>query len=295
MRLTEHYVTLTKETELKKKYYDEVVDILNYSYSSIGGPQSNSINKLMDPNIMWKLVTRNGKVVAVMISKLIGGTRKGVLGGCDGSEQGRKDFRAIVKEEIEQLDRKSWIEVSGKMEHIYKNRGATPIPDDIASELMHLLGKKIYPTGDGYHYTRTMGANNDEHEKIIMGNEETIKSFINMMKNKSMREGVSDMSDERSIKLAKRLLESKGYKITKKMSEAIEDHIGWDYMINPPRYEQEINEGEYTLTIYIPQKEGYAWDVDIKDEDGEILDGGYGETFEEAEEIADQLLSTYVD
>lgn len=229
MRLTEHYVTLTSEKEKKEQYYDEVMDILNSSYAKIGGPKSNVLNKMFDPSVMWKLVTRNGKVVAVLISKLQGGTRKGVLAGSDGSQQGKNDLYAIISEEIRQLERKSWIEVSGAMEHIYVNKkGGTPIPDDLAVELMTLLGKKVTPTGDGYHYTRAL-ANGEDETKVIVGDEETLRAYVDAMKqSKGMKEGVSYMNNKRSIALAKKLVEANGYKITKKLKESEESSNPFD-------------------------------------------------------------------
>lgn len=218
MRLNEHYVTLTKETDKKEKYYDEVVDCLEKSYAPIGGIQSNALKNLMDPDMMWKMVTRNGKVVAVTISKLTGGTRKVVLAGTDLSDQGKKDLRAIVKEDVEQLERKSWTEVSGAMENIYiKKNGAKPIPDDVAAELMSLMGKKVEPTGDGYHYTRKIGPNKEAHEKILVGDVNQIKELIKTMRANKI---VECKEESRQVQLARKLLESKGYIVSKKLTEA---------------------------------------------------------------------------
>lgn len=209
MRLDERYITIIDDVEKKQKYLDDVLDIINTSYDSIGGAQSSSLNKLMDSDILWKLVMRNGKIVAVLISKLIRGTRKAVLGGTDGTPQGKKDLQAIVQEEVRQLDRHSWAEVSGAMEHIYTKHGATLISDKIATELMSILGKSITPTGDGYHYTRKLGPNKEEHQKVLVGNEDQLKSFIDVMKS-------AQLSESRDIVLAKNLLESKGYIVSEK-------------------------------------------------------------------------------
>ena len=73
----------------------------------------------------------------------------------------------MVQEDINIKDREAWIEVSGKMEHIYKKRNGNPIPAEIAQRL--LANKQFIKIhDDGYHYDRIIGGN--VVTKIMFGN-----------------------------------------------------------------------------------------------------------------------------
>lgn len=94
MLIHEHYETAFEEdVELKNQYIDQVWQILQDSYKDIGGLQIfGRPQDLLKANNMWKMVTRNGKVVAVVIYKRRNGGRKLVAGGSDGTDTGKKDF-----------------------------------------------------------------------------------------------------------------------------------------------------------------------------------------------------------
>ena len=67
MNIYEHYETaFEQDIDLKEIYLDQVWKILQDSYTDIGGLRTfKTPNDLLRPNNMWKMVTRNGKVVAV--------------------------------------------------------------------------------------------------------------------------------------------------------------------------------------------------------------------------------------
>ena len=166
--LKEHYVTIWDQREEKEKYLDVVWDILQFSYAKIGGVQGTTKEELLNPEIMWKMVRRNNKIVSVVMYKTTGG-RKVVLAGSDGTPEGKKGLYDTLAEDIKLQDRNTWAEVSGAMEHIYINKlGGIPIPNDKAEKVLKQLGKEINKLEDGYHYTRIIG--DSEHTKIMVGN-----------------------------------------------------------------------------------------------------------------------------
>ena len=172
MLIHEHYETAFEEDiELKEQYIDQVWQILQDSYKDIGGLQIfGRPQDLLKANNMWKMVTRNGKVVAVVIYKRGRGGRKLVAGGSNGSAQGKKDFYKICSEDVRMPDRQTWGEVSGSLEGILLFKyDAIPIPSYLADRAIRDMNREIkYRNPDGFHYTRDIGG--DFIEKIMFGN-----------------------------------------------------------------------------------------------------------------------------
>ncbi len=160
--LTEHFINLNTPEE-KSQYKDEVWDILQKSYASIGGFKSAvDAEELVDTPGLWKLSRRNGKIVAVGIYRDMHG-RKSIAVGTDGSAEGKRDFYKIKNEDVR--FGRAWCEASGAVEAILKKNGSRPIPAKFASVL---TGKQIVEINpDGVHYTRLIQGH--PHEKIIFG------------------------------------------------------------------------------------------------------------------------------
>ena len=119
--ITENYKNLfTKEDKLK--YADDVWDLLNKAYQSIGGIKGNGFSSKDDMinNIpFWKLKLNNNKIEAVVLYKDKNG-RKSVAGASDGTITGKKEFIKIKNQDLE-LNR-SYAEISSAMlAVIYKN------------------------------------------------------------------------------------------------------------------------------------------------------------------------------
>lgn len=100
--ITEAYVNLLpQDTEKKRKYAQQVWDVLQKSYAAIGGIKGNGFanpeDMLKIP--MWKLGVRDGKVRAVVMYKDKGG-RKSVAVGTDGSEEGAWFINDMFKNEL---------------------------------------------------------------------------------------------------------------------------------------------------------------------------------------------------
>lgn len=100
-----------------------------------------------------------------------------MYGGSDGSAEGKSALLQFLNEEVSQIDRYSWGEVSGAVEHVLQKYGAVPVPAPLAIALlqsihMHntpsIISKIIRIEKDGYHYTRNIGGK--LVTKIVYGN-----------------------------------------------------------------------------------------------------------------------------
>ena len=115
--MVEHYVTLfDSDSDINKKeyYLYQVWDILVESYKAIGGMANVSEpEELLDGSYIWKLFTRDKKVLAVQIYKQKGGGRKIFLGGCLATPEGKEAFYKMAMEDVKRLERGAWAEVSG--------------------------------------------------------------------------------------------------------------------------------------------------------------------------------------
>ena len=173
--LNEHFVNLWgDDVEEKKKLLDEVWDLVTKSYAKIGGPHKEK-EELLEKKYYWKLVRRNGKIIAFCIYKAGGSDgRKLVLCGSDGSAEGKKDMLGILYTNL-QLDRPNnqyaWAEVSEAIEHyVYDKWKCTPIPVDTAIAVLDNIGKGgniIGKSSDGFHYIREIDG--DRFEKMLVG------------------------------------------------------------------------------------------------------------------------------
>ena len=157
--ITEKYVNIW-DNENKRKYIDVVYNMIQNSYKDIGG-YPDSKEELINGSMLWKMVKKNGNVVAVRIYKDKLG-RKAIALATDGTTLGKSQVMKIIEDDIK-LDR-SWSEVSGKMETILKKKGAVPIPNKFAKQLLNKDIISLNP--DGYHYTRLIGGS--PKEKIIL-------------------------------------------------------------------------------------------------------------------------------
>jgi hypothetical protein len=161
--LIETYINAIRPAD-KQKYAEQVWDILQASYASLPGgfATAATVDELIEKSWLWKLVKRDGKIVAVQIYKDQYG-RKSIAGGTDGSPTGKAELNKIVMDDIK-LNR-SWAEVSGAPEHIITKLGGQPLPNTLAAML---TGKEILELNpDGYHYTRLIAGK--PYEKIIFG------------------------------------------------------------------------------------------------------------------------------
>lgn len=155
--------------KIPKDKAEQVVDILNKSYEGIGGWGGSTVDDLLSDPDLWMIKTweRNGKIMVatVLKSKDGGKSRKTIVAGTDGSDEGKKMLKKIFSEDVKMSDRWWYAEVSGAAEYLYiKYGGAEPVPNIYAEEI---LGKKILNLNkDGFHYTRNI--HGTEHEKLLV-------------------------------------------------------------------------------------------------------------------------------
>lgn len=171
-KLQEHYLNIftDKDDEKANEYKKEVFDILHKAYESIGGIYGlRDVDALIDDSDFWKIDKTNNHINAVAVYTFKRSGRKLQYAACDGTEYGKSRLYKIIDEDKRCIDRNSWAEVSGKLEHIYLKHGAIPLPIDAVKALMP--DKTIYElsdedirnykgkndVGDGFHYIRAIG------------------------------------------------------------------------------------------------------------------------------------------
>jgi len=170
--LSESVKNITKEED-KRKYADQVWDMMQRSYAKVeGGFKSfTDIEDMVNDSGLWKIIVRGGTqekeghISAISIYKDKNG-RKGVASATDGTTQGGRDYLNEIRTNDIMLMR-SWGEVSGKPEEALKKKFGRDvfIPSKYAEKL---TGKKIISYNeDGYHYTRLIG--DSPAEKIMYG------------------------------------------------------------------------------------------------------------------------------
>lgn len=163
--LLERYINAFDDS-VKRKYMQEVWDILQASYAYIGGIKGHEFSS---PEAMlkvpfWKLFIKDGKVVTVRMYKDLNG-RKGIASGTDGSRLGKLQMAKTLKNDLDV----SYAEMSGAAEtfiskHFPELYLKYRIPADQVSEI---IDKEIHPSEDGYHYKRRIGS--EVVEKILLG------------------------------------------------------------------------------------------------------------------------------
>jgi hypothetical protein len=160
--LTERFINATTEDEMKK-YSSVVWEMLNTSYKDIGGYKgASSPEELINKSSLWKLVRKNGKIVAVVIYADNRG-RKAIALATDSSIEGKEALMSIWAEDLSY--NRAWSEVSGKAEHLKLKKGFKPVPNKYAAEILNKEILNLNP--DGIHYTRLIGG--IPYEKAIVG------------------------------------------------------------------------------------------------------------------------------
>jgi len=179
--LEERYINALKQTD-KEQYKEEVFKILQDSYAKIGGIHGDGFRSPDDmvQNIpFWKMVRRNGKIVAVAMYKDTNG-RKRVAIGTDGTEVGKAEIKKIVASDFD----RAYVEVSkASFYSMLKELGSSFLLKyvKVHDEVEKILGKQIdrnppHPSDDfmkpvpefaPYMYAREIGGS--KHVKLLFG------------------------------------------------------------------------------------------------------------------------------
>ena len=171
MNLNERFLTPISFEE-RNKYKDEVYHLLYNAYKPIGGLFGiKDANDLVKQTHLWKLVRKNGKIIAAIVyqDKLGTGERKAIGAGSDQSEEGKKALFKIMQEDMQISDRHAIAEASGKMEHLFKKMGGIPIPNTEAQKILGPSKKILELNSDGIHYKRAIGPDEIIVEKVLFG------------------------------------------------------------------------------------------------------------------------------
>lgn len=182
--ILEAYINLLPNHEDKKRQHvDAAWNMLQNSYSKIGGIHGSGFNSKEDmiKNIpMWKLVIKKGQVVAGAFYKDKQG-RKRVAVATDGTDEGKSHLAKIMTDDLHQG--RAFGEVSGPS--LAFSRKYNPdfdnhiIPYDHVANIMARTGDEIskpdpndphvrkYPEIAHHFYRRKIG--NEWHTKLMVG------------------------------------------------------------------------------------------------------------------------------
>lgn len=176
--LVERFVNLVN-TQQKEQYADKVHQLIQQSYAPVGGQHGDgfaSPEDMINKIPLWKLVRRNGEIVAGAMYKDTEG-RKRVAVFTDGTIAGKKGVAEIMRNDFD----RAYFEVSGPSlrfmtkllgEDFVRKYAKTP------DQAQQILGKELGPAKDSaeldaypglrdFFYSRSIGG--AVHNKILLG------------------------------------------------------------------------------------------------------------------------------
>ena len=159
------------DIESFKAYGKRIWSILQRSYSPFGGFLSyNNINDMISNMSLAIIAIKNNKIVACAIYRDdLGGQKLNGCGTYDGSNTSKELLRYIIKDDIDNLEKWHWVEVSPPLEKWFKELGGNPIPSEFASKILHKSKNKIHQLDDNVHYQRIIGKSTEPTTKAIYG------------------------------------------------------------------------------------------------------------------------------
>lgn len=177
---------ITNEDEIKR-YSKQIWQILQNSYKNLGGFKSYSDAEEMCNRISLAVIGVSGRriVASAIYRDDLGGQKLNGCGTLNGTRGQKSLLRSIIREDIENLQKYHWVEVSYPLEKWFKEMNGNPIPSSLAHKLLHKSKNKIIEMEDGVHYQRTIGNSNELVTKAIYGfKDETIYNrVINNLEN----------------------------------------------------------------------------------------------------------------
>lgn len=176
--LQERFVNLL-DPEKKEQFADRVYELIQKSYAPIGGQHGDgfaSPEDMIAKIPMWKLVRRNGEIVAGAMYKDTSG-RKRVAVFTDGSITGKQGLAEIMRDDFG----RAYFEVSGpSLRFMVKLLGEDFVRKYAKSpeQAEQVLGKPLdrsipspeldsYPLLRDFFYSRSIGGK--PHNKIMLG------------------------------------------------------------------------------------------------------------------------------
>ena len=158
----ERYVNATDKRSIAM-HANIAWDMIDKSYSKIGGSGARGPQDVIDETDLLKLVRKNKRYVAVNCYKRTKQGSKLFCGATDGSPEGKQALIDMFKQDFElsgndlrnryKYRRNTYVEVSEAPEHILIDKlGCKPISNKLAGKI---LNKQILELiDDGIHYVR---------------------------------------------------------------------------------------------------------------------------------------------
>lgn len=163
-----------------EKYGDIIWKYLEKSYEKIGGFKSyNSKNEMVNRISLLRIFFEKNEILAFAIYRNgLGGQKLVGCGTNDGSQKSKECLRAIIKDDIDNIEKWHWVEVSYPLEKMFKELNGNPIPSELADTI---LLKSVEEVGDGVHYKRKIKNGSELITKAIYGfkDNEIYKQVIN--------------------------------------------------------------------------------------------------------------------
>lgn len=158
------------------KYSKYIWEILQESSKPLGGFKGyNSIGEMCSRVSLVVVAVAKNKIVACAVyrddfdgRKLIG------CGTLNGYDYQKELLRSIIKDDIDNLHKIHWMEVSCPLEKWLMESDGKPIPSGIAYKLLHEAKSKLIILEDGVHYQRKTEQNNMMVTKAIYAFEDKI-------------------------------------------------------------------------------------------------------------------------
>ena len=214
-------VYVTDNKNLIKRHIAEILQLVNDSYTELGGNTSaDTQEKILKNTAIAKFVFNSaGDIIALSLYRIDRGGNKRYCSASRKSDPAYKAaVQAIIKNDIEPYDNWYWAEVSNKIEHYFKKLGGNPIPNYLAYKFLRKPKKDIILLDDGVHYQRRLnsvdstaltkaiyGFKSEEMMKLVMSkidNYENFKIAANSIVDE-LHEDEEDVSDDtRSLEAA---------------------------------------------------------------------------------------------
>lgn len=178
------------------KYSPSIWEIMIKSYKKLGGFHSYAnINDMANSISLATTCVQDHKIIAAAIYRDdIGGQKLNGCGTIDGSKKSKNLLKQFVKDDIENLQKWHWVEVSNPLEKWFKEMNGNPIPSDMAANLLHKSKSKIKPLKDGVHYQRQIANGNGMVTKAIYGFKDE-STYNKVMKKLEEYTGFDDHED----------------------------------------------------------------------------------------------------
>jgi hypothetical protein len=163
MRNTTTTITLSTKEE-KELYVSNVWKILFAAYENVkGGLFFTSKVELISSTSLWKVVVRNGEVIAVTIYKAKHGLKLVALAINNAFKDiAKKALSKIIKADL----KKCWMELSEAAERFVMKLGGDKyiLPSHMVAKV---INKEIRLSDDGVHYVRNIMG--EDKEKVLLG------------------------------------------------------------------------------------------------------------------------------